>query len=145
MNPTPTPPPESSGTPTPRTDAEIERLKLELEVDETTAAILNESRAWCFARTLERELARVRETLHPKLLHAQRENTALAARVAELEKDNANLRERLGEACLVISEMRSENRLHGHITDSSAKWLNHYWPRCHAALTTPPKNEGRAS
>jgi len=42
----------------------------------------------------------------------------------------------LRECVSVIDEMRSENRLHGHICDASARWLNRVKPRVEEVLSS---------
>ena len=48
--------------------------------------------------------------------------------------------ELLQECANLIEEMRSENRLHGHITDASARWLTRLKPQVDAHLSNvaPP-------
>jgi len=54
---------------------------------------------------------------------------------AATQKQLAALREALREAQAVIEDMRSENKLHGHITDASANYLHKVKPQIDSLLS----------
>jgi hypothetical protein len=52
-------------------------------------------------------------------------------------------RELLVAAKVCVHEMRDENKLHGHITDASAKWAIRIEPRIDAALAAAKPDGGK--
>lgn len=65
--------------------------------------------------------------------------SSLKAEGDRLRASNLELLEVLRDCTGVINDMRSENRLHGHITDANAKYLNTVAPKIETALNNATK------
>jgi hypothetical protein len=104
--------------PTPRTDAAVHPTMLVRRVYGGFVEIVEAS----FARTLERELAALKKSDEYHLREADKKMVAFQDKIAALEDSNKRLVELLKEAQKTVNYMRSEHKMHGHITDASAHW-----------------------